>query len=798
LIRQAARLLARSPGFTFVAVLTIALGVGANTAIFTMVDAVLLKPLPYREPDRLALIEETTKDGRRISVSWLDFLDYQSQSRSFESMAARRSQNVVLTGSGEASRHRSLAVSASFFPILGIQPVLGRLFTPQEDRPGAEPVILLSHALWQSRFSGDRQVLGKSITVNGQSFAVVGVIPPDSQLLRDAELFSSIGQQASNRIFQLRGDHPGISVLARLKPGHGFDQAAAELAGIARRLEIQYPASNTGIGIAMAPLQKRITGEAGSTLWLLMAAAALVWLIGCVNVSNLLLARGTARDGEIAVRRALGASRGRLIRLLLMESLLLASAGGLLGLMFALWGVDLLRVSFPMDFPRLAGVQIDLRVLVFALAASMVSAVLFGLVPALRNSGVNLRATLQPAARSVSVPHGRLRALLLAGEVALSVLLLAGAGLMLRTLWKLHSVDLSFQPDQVLTLQVNIPPSRIGVQRAIWLDQALQRISSLPGVASAGAALCVPFDGGDWQSIFLLDDRPVPERAQLPDAEINLVTPLLFDALGIPLRAGRLFTPADHDKAPFVAIINETFARRLFPNDNPIGKRVKQGWPEEGNPWREIVGVVADTTQYGFGQPVRPELYFPHAQTPASGMTLAVRARGPIASILPSVRETMRRHDPDAALFNIRHMREYVDNSLAPRRLTMQLLALFAALALTLAAIGAYGVTSYWLGRRRAEIGIRMTLGARPLHILGWVLNMGARTIIAGVAIGLVAAAFLSRAVASLLYGVDARDPLTFAAAAMTLLLAGLGACYLPARRAMRLNPVEALRQTRT
>jgi len=621
---------------------------------------------------------------------------------------------------------------------------------------------------------------------------VIGVLGPDSQLFRDVELFSPIGRQASSQIFQLRGDHPGISVFARLKSGVSFEQAGSELAAIAKRLETQYPASNTGVGITIAPLQKRITGEAESTLLLLMGAAVLVWLIGCVNVSNLLLARGTARDGEIAVRLALGASRGRLISQLLVESLLLACAGGLLGFMLAFWGVDLLRVSFPEDYPRMAGVEIDLRVLLFALAASMISAVLFGLVPALRNAGGDLRSALQSSARSNSVPHGRLRSLLLSGEVALSVLLLAGAGLMLRTLYKLNSVDLAFQPDKVLTVQVNIPPSG---ERAAWLDQALQRITSLPGVANAGAAIAVPFDAGYWQSIFILNDRPVPERAQLPDAEINPVTPNFFRAMGTPLRAGRFFTQDDHDKAPFVAIINETFTRRFFPNDNPIGKRIKQGWPEDGNPWREIVGVVADTPQYGLGEPIRPELYFSYAQTPSSRMTLAIRARAQIASILPSVREAMRSHDPDTPLFNIRHMSEYVDQSLAPRRLTMRLLALFAGLALTLAAIGVYGVTSYWVGRRRAEIGIRMALGARPVHILGWVLSMGARTIIAGVAIGLVAAAFLSRAVASLLYGVDPRDPVSFAAAALTLLIAGLLACYLPARRAMRLDPLEALRQ---
>jgi putative ABC transport system permease protein len=795
-LRYDFRTLLRRPAFTVVALLTLALGIGANTAIFSVVNGVLLRPLPFKDPERLVQVwEKNLKRGfTQDTVSPQNFEDWQEQSRSFDAMAAYEYESFVLTNRDAPERLVGILASSAFIDVLGIKPALGRGFLPGEDRRGAERVVLLSDRLWRRSFGGRADALGQAVILNGESYVVVGVMPSDFSFPNPRlDLWVP-----SIDLRRPRGDHFMFAV-ARLKPTVGLKQAQEEIDVIARRLGEQYPGPNGNSGVTLVPLQEEIVGKARPALLMLLGAVALMLLIACVNVANLLLARATARSKEIAVRAALGASRLRLVRQLLTESLVLALAGGGAGLLLSVWGVNLIVVAGAGTIPRAGEIGVDARAFGFTLAVSVLTGLLFGLAPALNSSAPELSSSLKEGSRGAGVGprQGRAQGVLIVTEVALAFVLLASAGLLLKSYARLRRVDPGFRAEQVLTARLALPAAKYpeADRQAIFYQQALERIRTLPGVQQAGVVSDLPFSGSRSGRSFDIEGHATSSEpdAQTPHADYRKISPDYFRAIGIRLVRGREFTERDGKDAPGVAIVNEACARRFFPGEEPLGR-----WLVYGNSGqqvrREIVGVVADVKHESLADERAPEVYVPFAQHPQSEMFFAVRTASDPESFAAPLRNAVLEVDRDLPVYSVLTLRQRLENSVAPQRFDTLLLAVFAAVAMLMAAVGVFGVMSYTVAQRTHELGVRVALGARRRDILRLVVGRGMRLALAGVGLGLAAAFALTRLLTRLLYEVEPTDPLIFAGIAGLLASVALLACYLPARRATKVDPMVALR----
>ena len=796
-VRYGVRMLFGTPGFSIVALLTLALGAGANTAIFSVIDGILLRPLPYAHPENLMFLTEWSQQVPEMSFSVADFKDVRDQNTSFENMAAYNGQNYVLTGEGDPERLRGRCVTAGLLPTLGIQPVLGRGFTPEEDKPGAERVVMLGEGFWVRRFARDPNILGRKLTLNDESFTVIGVLPLKMHgSWRRTDAFTSLGRLedrlggATNR-----GNHPGIYVFARRKPGVTEERARAEVTAIAKRLSEQYPASNARQSMTAEPLTNTVVGEVRRPLLLLLAAVGFVLLIACVNVANLLLGRAATRQKEIGVRMALGAGRGRVMRQLLTESIVLSLLGGLTGLLIAYGGLRWLVSTLPTSIPRTEEIRLDSSVLLFTVATSMLMGLLFGIVPAWKVSLTNLHDTLKEGGRgTLGGGHHRLRSALAVTEISLALILLVGAGLMLRSFFRVMHADAGFNPQGVLTAVVSVPSTRYKEPAQVrdFITHVLENVRAMPGVKHVGSTL--PLLGG-WQTSFGIEGKPEPPPGQRPSTDISRVSPDYFRAMGVRLLRGREFTERDNADAPPVCIVDSTFAQTFWPNEDPIRKKIELGHnPDQAPKWIEVVGIVAHVKNYGVEQTSRVETYIPYAQQPIGFFTLVVRTSSSPASLIPGVRQSVLAVDKDIPTFGVQTLEDIVAENTAERRMSAILLGIFAGLALILAAVGIYGVISYSVTQRTQEIGIRMALGAEQDHILSMVLKHGALVSLSGIALGLVAAFGLARLIASLLFQVSPSDPPTFSLVPLLLLAVALLACYMPARRATRVDPMIALR----
>jgi putative ABC transport system permease protein len=792
-IRYAVRRLLKSPGFAVVAVGALALGIGANTAIFSVVNSVLLRPLPYPAPEQLVQLWEARprQNMPRVEIAPHEFLAWADQSQSFQRLAAIDVAEYNLTGRGEPERVSGSLVSAAYFPLLGVTPARGRTFLEEEDRPGANNVVVLGHELWQSRFNSDPSIVGQTLSLDGVACTVVGVLPRGFRLPNGAELARPIAFDADDR---KPGSHY-LNVLGRLKEGVAVAQAEAEMATVAARVEQSLGGTNVGHQVLVVPLHEEVVGGSRTALLVLLGAVALVLLIACANVANLLLARAAARRREVAVRAALGASRWRIVRQLLAESLLLSALGGVLGLLLAVWGVELLVRLDPTGVQRAGEVTLDWRVLAFTLGLSVLTGLLFGLAPALQASKADFVESLKEGGRSgQGLARSRLRSALVVAEVALTLVLLVGAGLLLKSFSRLLAVDPGLDPRGVLTLDVALPPAKYAEPQRVmaFYERLLQEAAALPGVQAAGAVSVLPLAGDDTSNFVLIEGRaPLPPGQALRAGRRNVTTDY-FRALGISLKQGRGLTASDASGAQPVLVINEAMARSFFPGEEPIGKRIRTGGDK--SPWVEIVGVVGDVRHRGLDVDTRPEMFFPHTQTPSRHMTLVVRAADAPAALAAPLRERVRSIDQDQPVGNVKTMEEWVSESVASRRFTAALLGVFAAAAAGLAALGLYGVVSYSVAQRTHEIGLRVALGARPRDVLRLVIGQGMVLTLVGTVVGVAAALALTRVISGLLFNVGATDPTIFVAVPLLLTSVALLACYFPARRATKVDPMVALR----
>jgi putative ABC transport system permease protein len=804
-----ARMLLKKPGFTLVAVLTLALGIGANTAIFTVVNAVLLRALPYDHAEQIVRLGSANlQRGTRLgTLSPQDFYDYRDRNTVFESIAAYDGWSPSLTGTGEPERLAAGRVTTAFFNVLRVTPALGRSFVPQEEQRGNHFVVLLSYGLWQRRFGANPGVLGQSITLNGQSYNVIGVLPRDFEPPQFAgvgfekpELFVPFAPDLSQ---WTRSGRSLDTAIARLKPGVALEQAQAEMSGIARQLEQQYPDTNAGQDVSVASLHEQLVGKIRAALLVFLVAVGFVLLIACANVANLLLARAATRQKEIAIRTALGAGRYRIVRQLLTESVLLAVVGGGLGLLFAMWATDYLVALGSDSLPHLGRIGFDGRVFGFTTLLTLLTGVAFGLAPALQFSKPDLNETLKESGRSSTGGRSRqrLRGFLVVSEIAISLLLLIGASLLVKSFLRLQSVSPGFDPRGVLALNIFLPGAKYPEddQQRTFFDQAEARIRSLPGVESVGMVSNLPVSGGFDTVSFYIEGRPVTRREDVPDVERYTINSDYFRAMSIPLRIGRPFGTEDRADSLPVTIISEATARRFWPNESPIGKRINTDIDDPASPWRTIVGVVGDVRHYALDTEPTPQFYLPYRQGPVQYMALLVRSSSSSSSNNPesqiaAVRGQIWAIDKDQPIFNVKTMERFVAESVAQRRFTMLLLGLFAGVALVLAIIGLYGVMAYTVTQRTHEIGIRMALGAQASDVLKMVIGQGMTLVVVGVGIGLLAAFALSRLISSFLYGVSPTDPLTFVGVPLLLCAVAAMASYIPARRATRVDPMVALR----
>ncbi len=763
-LRYGARMLFKNPGFTLIAVITLSLGIGANTAIFSVVNSVLLRPLPYEAPDRLVYVWDSnpTAGFPRFASSPPNFADWRRQQQSFEYLAAFLGWSFNLTGRGEPERLQGARVSAEMFTLLGVKPLLGRTFLAEEDKAGKNRVALLSRALWQRRFAEDRNVIGQSIMLNGESYTIIGVIPPDFLVPSQSELWIPGGFDDLTR----RGNHM-LGVIGRLKPGMTLAQAQTDMETIASRLEQQYPDTNKGWGVRLVPLFDVVVGDVRLALWVMLGAVGFVLLIACVNVANLLLARAAARQREVAIRVALGAGRWRIVRQLLTESVLLALAGGTLGLLLSVWGVEMLTSLSAGGIPRVEEIGVDHRALGFTLLVSLLTGLVFGLAPALQSSKPELNESLKESGKGGETGRrgNRVRSLLVVVEIAMSLVLLIGAGLLLRSFLRLQQVKLGFQPENVMTAQISLPPAKYSndQQRNNFFQNLLQQISAAPGVESAGVIDPLPLVGdATWE--FFIEGGPLLSNGRGQNTNFRRCTPDYFRTMGVPLLGGRLFTDRDTAESEQVVIINETLRRRFFPNADPLGKRI--AFDGANGPWHTIVGVVGVVRHLGLDQEAGLELYRPFAQEPNRSVTLVVKSSLERVSVVASIRREVSKLDAEQPIHSISPMTEIIARDIAPERFNLALLAVFAAVALLLAVIGVYGVMSYAVTQRTREIGVRIALGAQAPDLLKLVVGQAMWLVLAGVASGVGGALTLTHLIKKLLFEVESGDPLTFIAGA--------------------------------
>ena len=798
-LRYAIRMQRKNPGFTIVAVIALALGIGANTAIFSVVNTVLLRPLPYQDPDRLVMVwEEATKAGYpQDTPAAANFIDWRDQNQVFEGMAATDYTSFNLTGSGEPERLEGRRVSTNLFPLLGVEPQVGRVFTAAEDRPGSERVVVLSHGLWQRRFGGDPGIVGKTLTLNGAGYTVVGVMPARFQFPTvDDEAWVPIAftqDEATDR------GRKYLKVVARLKPGVAMAQAQADMSTIATRLQQQYPETNTDLGAVITPLHEYLVGDIRPALLILLGAVGLVLLIACANVANLLLARAAVRQKEIAVRVALGARRQRLIRQFLTESIFLSTLGGIVGLVIAYVGLVVLKAFIPENISQARAISIDYNVLGFTLLVAVATGLIFGLAPAIQSIRFNQIETLKEGGRDAATGGSgkRLRGLLVMAEVAISLVLLIGAGLLINSFLRLRNVDPGFNPDNLLTMKIVLPDSKYErmAQRSAFYSELTQRLQSIPGVKSAAVTTNLPlYLQGNSISISI-EGRPEPPPGQEPIMVTRMISPGYFDTMSIPLLKGRQLTDQDTDTSPDVVVISETMARRLWPGEDAIGKRIAIGRIRSQEDWIQVVGVVKDVRQFELNADPKPQMYLTYRQFGFfDAQDLVVKTNVDPASLAGTIRNAVWEIDKDQPVSNIRTMDTILADSIARQRFSMLLLAIFASVALVLAAVGIYGVMSYSVAQRTHEIGIRMALGAQTSAVLKLAVGYGVKLVAAGIAIGLIAAFALTRVMSTLLFGVTATDPTTFALISLLLVAVAAIASYIPARRATRVNPIIALR----
>ena len=795
-VRFAWRALARRPGFALVAVLTLAVGIGANTAVYSIAEAVLLRPLPFREPERLVLVWETNpgRDVGRNVVNPGNYLEWRDRNDVFESLAAFSPFNMNLSGDGEATRLEMGATTTNFFTTLGVGPALGRGFVPEDGAPGARDVVLLAEGFWRRRFGADPAVVGRDILLNEKPATVVGVMPATVQVPPGTEAWVPFTEGGDGA---LRRDHRGrfLKTVARLKPGVTVPVAQSALETIAVQLAIERPAVDTGWGVLVAPLHADLVRQAKPAVLVLFSAVGLLLLIGCGNLANLLLVRSLARTREIAVRRALGATSGRLVRQLFTESAVLAVVGGAFGLLLAVWFKQGLLAIVPAELQALFAVRLDPKVAAFALALSMASALVFGLTPAFQTVGRESVSALREGALGTGFSRGRRRftRVVVAAEVALSLVLLAGAGVLLRSFWRLSNERAGFEPARVLSLQVNLsgPRYRDDGAQVRFYDEAVGRIRSLPGVVSAAAVSWRPLDQGSATS-FSVPDRAAPAAGQEPVADVRMVTPGFFRTLGIPLQAGRDFDESDAADRPAVVVVNESLAREFWPGQSALGRRIKMEWGTLKD--AEIVGVVGDVRLVALEQAPRATLYWPMAQVPNGFATLVVKSIGAPSALVAPTKAALASVDPTLPVADIAALDEVASDSLRQPRFTSALVGAFAFVAALLAALGLFGVLSYSVKQRLPEMGIRLALGARPRDIARMVLREGATLVAAGGAAGLLGALALSELLARLLYQTSPRDPLALASVSVFVVLLALAAAAYPAHRASQANPAVALR----
>jgi predicted permease len=810
-VRFGLRMLRKNPGFTAIAILTLALGIGANTAIFSVVNGVLLNPLPYPEPAQLVTIHESKPNFATGSISYPNFRDWHRDNKTFSAMAAIRPNSFSLTGTGEAEQVRALLVTSDFFPMLGMKPLMGRTFTPGEDEIGVGDVVMISAGLWARKFGSSPDILGRTVTLDGKDYLIAGVVPanfaPPSRSSYLPEVYAPLGEW-TNPLIKSRTAGLGIHGVGRLKPGVTIEQARADMEGVTRNLTAIFPEANKGTGSTLIPMRTSMLGEVQPFLYLLLGAVGLVLLIACVNVANLSLARSTGRRREFAIRTALGASRGRVLRQLLAESVVIAIAGGGLGLILAYWSTQAALGSLPQALPRAGEVQLDAHVLLFTLAISLFAGILFGLAPAIKVSKPDVQEMLREGGRGASGARHRAQGALVVVEMAMALVLLIGAGLLIRSLSALWNVDPGFRPDNVLTFGLAMPPKMIKANpdaiRAALIDID-RNLRATPGVQSVSFSWGAFPMSGDDEALFWLDGQPKPKNTfEMNWALRYMVGPDYLRTMGIELVRGRFFTARDDEHSPPVVVIDDAFAKKFFGNENPVGKRVNM---QDFNMPAEIIGLVRHVNQWGLDaddqNSLRAQVYQAFAQLPddivkliAPGVTVVVRSAGAAPGLLDSIHTTNKQMSSEQVIYAPQTMNEIIAASIASRRFSMMLLGAFALLALVLASIGLYGVVSYLVGQRTHEIGVRMALGAQRGDVMRWVLAYGAKMALVGVVLGLGAAAGLTRLLtrSSLLFGVSATDPLTFAGVAVVLTLVALAACWIPARRAMRVDPIVALR----
>jgi putative ABC transport system permease protein len=801
-LRYGLRMLVKNPSFTAIAVLTLALGIGANTAIFSVVNSVLLGPLPYSDPDRLAIVWESSPRNDRNVANPANFMDWKEQNSVFSDMAAFADSRTVLVGEGEPEEIPMQFATPNLFSVLGANALLGRTWAPGDGEPNQPAAVVISYGLWQRRFGGDPGIIGRKVNLNYQDTTVVGVMPAGfkwfikkgSLTAKEAELWTPFRITTENRVRRGRF----MTVVARLKPGVTAEQAHAEMTTIGGRLEQQFHDFNADWGVNVVPLRTQLTGDIRTPLLVLLGAVGFVLLIACANVANLLLARAASRQREIAIRAALGARRWRVIRQLLTEGLPLAMLGGSLGLLLAWWGTTLLTSLSPPELADLSSVKINLTVLGFTLVVSVLTGMIFSLAPSLQSTRFNLNDSLKEGVKGGSGggPNtNRLRSLFVVAEVALALVLLVGAGLLIRSFQRLQSVDPGFAAENLLTMRVVLPGRKYDQDGKIisFFQQAVERIKALPGVESAGAINFLPFAGPPAGTDFVIDGLPAPAPGSEPVTQVCVTDARFFNTMQIPLKRGRLFSNDEATQPRSVVVVNEALVRRYFPNEDPLGKRIKIFMKEE-NTFSEIIGVVADSKHKSLEGVVEPMSYWPHPELAYPFMTLVIRSSGDAAQLGNAARGVIQSLDKDQPVSDVRTMASLLDKSIARASFSTMLLTVFAAVALVLAAVGIYGVISYGVSQRGHEIGVRMALGAQTADVLKLILRYGMTLVVIGLVIGLVAAFALTRVMATLLFGVTPTDVLTFASVSALLLVVALLACYIPARRATKVNPLTSLR----